>query len=91
MDGWLHARYYGVPRYISIYHGPPTRNSTTNPPIQNKPTGPLQPAASYGADLTGTLFQGEASGWNLSRLDNMIKLLPDELPGITSAMLYFGT
>lgn len=40
--------------------------------------------------MAGTLFQGEASGWNLSRLDNMIKLLPDELPGITSAMLYFG-
>ena len=60
-------------------------------PHQSKnQTGPLQPAASYGADMAGTLFQGEASGWNLSRLDNMIKLLPDELPGITSAMLYFG-
>lgn len=34
--------------------------------------------------------KGEASGWNLSKLDNMIKLLPDELPGITTAMLYFG-
>lgn len=40
--------------------------------------------------MAGTLFQGDASGWNLSKLDNMIKLLPDDLPGITTAMLYFG-
>lgn len=63
--------------------------SHTNPPT-NPNTGPLQPAASYGADMAGTLFQGDASGWNLSKLDNMIKLLPDDLPGITTAMLYFG-
>ena len=40
--------------------------------------------------MAGTLFQSDASGWNLSKLDNMIKLLPDNLPGITTAMLYFG-
>ncbi len=52
--------------------------------------GPLAPAPLYGADMSGTLFQDGASGWNLAELDNMIKLLPSNLPGITTAMLYFG-
>lgn len=45
--------------------------------------GPLAPAPLYGADLLGSLFDDDdpASGWNLSRLDNMIKLLPSNLPG----------
>ncbi|EWM21898.1 lysine-specific demethylase 4c isoform 1 [Nannochloropsis gaditana] len=52
--------------------------------------GPLAPPPLYGADMSGSLFRDRASGWNLSELDNMIKLLPSNLPGITTAMLYFG-
>lgn len=52
--------------------------------------GPMTPPPLYGADMSGSLFRDEASGWNLAELDNMIKLLPSNLPGITTAMLYFG-
>jgi hypothetical protein len=48
--------------------------------------GPLTPAPLYGADLQYSLFEDEeASGWNLSKLDNMIKLLPGNVPGKPSA------
>lgn len=47
-----------------------------------KSLGPLCETPMYGADLQGTLFgEDPASGWNLNRLDNMIKLLPSNLPG----------
>jgi len=52
--------------------------------------GPVTPPPLYGADMSGSLFRDGASGWNLAELDNMIKLLPSNLPGITTAMLYFG-
>jgi hypothetical protein len=52
--------------------------------------GPMTPPPLYGADMNGSLFRDEASGWNLAELDNMIKLLPSNLPGVTTAMLYFG-
>ena len=47
-----------------------------------KSLGPTCEAPMYGADLLGSLFGDDhASGWNLNRLDNMIKLLPRNLPG----------
>lgn len=65
--------------------------------------GPTMEASVYGADMEGSLFKGApACGWNVDRLENCLQLLRadaedgdtgDEffnLPGVTSAYLYFG-
>jgi len=64
--------------------------------------GPTMEASIYGADMEGSLFDGDsACGWNVDRLDSCLKLLradiPDgdagenfTLPGVTSAYLYVG-
>jgi jumonji domain-containing protein 2 len=68
-----------------------------------KRLGPTMEASQYGADMEGTLFDGEeACGWNVDQLESCLALLEadyknsDELeeqfrlPGVTSAYLYFG-
>ena len=64
--------------------------------------GPTMEPSNYGADVSGSFFQGaDACGWNVDKLDTCIQLLrvdlkdgeKDEtysLPGVTSAYLYFG-
>ena len=71
-----------------------------------KRLGPTMQPSVYGADMEGTLFDGdEACGWNVDRLESALALLgadmddegdvePGEpagrLPGVTTAYLYFG-
>jgi hypothetical protein len=44
-----------------------------------------------GADIPGTLFgDDKACGWNVNTLDTPLKEVA-KLPGISSAMLYFGS
>jgi hypothetical protein len=46
----------------------------------------------YGADMVGSLFEGEMfTPWNVNDLDNPLKLMSKDLPGISNAMLYFGS
>jgi jumonji domain-containing protein 2 len=49
--------------------------------------------AMYGADVIGSLFQGQNShsAWNLNKLDNILQAIPQKLPGVNAPMLYFGT
>ena len=46
----------------------------------------------YGADMVGTLFEGDEKVWNLDKLDTMLQkvLLQSELPGVLNSYLYFG-
>ena len=58
-----------------------------------KRLGPTMESPHYGADMEGSLFDGdEASGWNVDQLESCLGLLGDKanLPGVTSAYLYFG-
>jgi [histone H3]-trimethyl-L-lysine9/36 demethylase len=58
--------------------------------------GPTTPPSMYGADMEGSLFDGDqASGWSLESLDNCLQLLSAEkasaeMPGVTTPYLYFG-
>ncbi|CAM9571689.1 unnamed protein product [Chrysoparadoxa australica] len=44
----------------------------------------------YGADTLGSVFKEDDTSWNVSKLDTILQLLGENLPGITSSMLYFG-
>ena len=45
----------------------------------------------YGADMSGSLFGNDnACSWNLNKLDTMLQLIENTLPGITKSMLYVG-
>jgi [histone H3]-trimethyl-L-lysine9/36 demethylase len=40
----------------------------------------------------GSLFADAAGGWNLNNLQNfLVDLVGPDMPGVTQAMLYFGT
>jgi jumonji domain-containing protein 2 len=44
-----------------------------------------------GADIVGSLFGDDAAcGWNVNELDTPLKHLP-YVPGVSDAMLYFGS
>ena len=46
----------------------------------------------YGADQRGSLLDGMDCGeWNLQHLDTPLQVLPCEIAGVSSPMLYFGT
>ena len=46
----------------------------------------------YGADMVGSLFGDDpASSWNVNNLDSPLQLLGNDLPGVSNAMLYFGS
>eukprot|EP00947_MAST-08B_sp_MAST-8B-sp1_P006325 g6325.t1 len=50
------------------------------------------PAPVYGADCPGSLFnKAAACPWDPDRLDSVLSVLGKDLPGVTRAMLYFGT
>ena len=56
-----------------------------------KRLGPTMESSQYGADMEGSLFDGDdACGWNVDRLESCLGLLDGKLPGVTSAYLYFG-
>lgn len=45
----------------------------------------------YGADMVGSVFDEDCtSSWNLSNLPTILKLLGNDLPGVTNPMLYVG-
>ena len=46
----------------------------------------------YGADQVGSIFKDQfANGWNVAKLDTILRIgLPEDMPGITRPMLYFG-
>lgn len=57
--------------------------------------GPTTPPSIYGADMEGSLFDGDkASGWSLEGLDNCLQLLSaahcEDMPGVTTPYLYVG-
>ena len=58
--------------------------------------GPTTPPSMYGADMEGSLFDGDkASGWSLECLDNCLQLLSADqassaMPGVTTPYLYIG-
>jgi jumonji domain-containing protein 2 len=57
--------------------------------------GPTTPPSIYGADMEGSLFDGDkASGWSLEGLDNCLQLLSaascEGMPGVTTPYLYVG-
>lgn len=58
--------------------------------------GPTTPPSMYGADMEGSLFDGDpACGWSLQILDNCLQLLSadhasTEMPGVTTPYLYIG-
>jgi len=61
-----------------------------------KRLGPTTPPSMYGADMEGSLFNGnKANGWSLESLDNCLQLLSadeeaGEVPGVTTPYLYVG-
>lgn len=69
-----------------------------------KRLGPTMEAATYGADMEGSLFKdAHACGWNVDRLESCLCLLGADanegecdddkifhVPGVTSSYLYFG-
>lgn len=44
----------------------------------------------YGADMSGSFFGEDVKYWNLNHLDSMLKVMADDMPGITTPYLYFG-
>lgn len=44
----------------------------------------------YGSDSPGSLFDTEVQEWNLAKLPSLLPVIPHEIGGVTSAMLYFG-
>jgi len=59
-----------------------------------KRLGPTMEPSMYGADMEGSLFDGDtACGWSLQQLDNCLQLLSvgaGALPGVTTPYLYIG-
>ncbi|XP_055353424.1 uncharacterized protein LOC129599260 [Paramacrobiotus metropolitanus] len=44
----------------------------------------------YGADVPGSLFDSSVEEWNISRLPNLLELLPQKYQGANTPYLYFG-
>lgn len=44
----------------------------------------------YGADMLGSLFTDDFEHWNVAHLDNLLNTLPEDIPGVNTAYLYFG-
>jgi jumonji domain-containing protein 2 len=49
----------------------------------------------YGADVPGSLFVNSPKlthpSWNLNKLENLLRVIKDELPGVNSPMIYVGS
>ena len=44
----------------------------------------------YGADMPGSLFDDSTKEWNVARLENLLDVLGQKVPGVNTAYLYLG-
>lgn len=44
----------------------------------------------YGADMPGSLFDESTTSWNVAKLENLLDILGQNVPGVNTAYLYLG-
>ena len=44
----------------------------------------------YGADMPGSLFDDKTTSWNVAKLENLLDVLGQKVPGVNTAYLYLG-
>ncbi|KAI9816336.1 MAG: hypothetical protein M1832_005093 [Thelocarpon impressellum] len=44
----------------------------------------------YGADMPGSLFDDSTKDWNVAKLENLLDVLGQKIPGVNTAYLYLG-
>lgn len=44
----------------------------------------------YGADMPGSLFGDRTESWNVAKLENLLDVLGQKVPGVNTAYLYLG-
>ncbi|KAI9846192.1 MAG: hypothetical protein M1837_004306 [Sclerophora amabilis] len=44
----------------------------------------------YGADMPGSLFNDTTTSWNVAKLENLLDVLGQKVPGVNTAYLYLG-
>jgi hypothetical protein len=44
----------------------------------------------YGADMPGSLFDDTTESWNVAKLENLLDVLGQKVPGVNTAYLYLG-
>ncbi|KAL8868262.1 MAG: hypothetical protein Q9174_005104, partial [Haloplaca sp. 1 TL-2023] len=44
----------------------------------------------YGADMPGSLFEDSTTEWNVAKLENLLDVLGQKVPGVNTAYLYLG-
>ena len=44
----------------------------------------------YGADMPGSLFDESTTSWNVAKLENLLDVLGQAVPGVNTAYLYLG-
>ena len=44
----------------------------------------------YGADMPGSLFDDSTETWNVAKLENLLDVLGQKVPGVNTAYLYLG-
>lgn len=44
----------------------------------------------YGADMPGSLFDDGTESWNVSKLENLLDVIGQKVPGVNTAYLYLG-
>ncbi|MCJ1307357.1 Lysine-specific demethylase 4B [Agyrium rufum] len=44
----------------------------------------------YGADMPGSLFDDSTESWNVAKLENLLDVLGQNVPGVNTAYLYLG-
>ncbi|CAD6580385.1 MAG: hypothetical protein ASARMPRED_000204 [Alectoria sarmentosa] len=44
----------------------------------------------YGADMPGSLFDNSTKEWNVAKLENLLDVLGQSVPGVNTAYLYLG-
>ncbi len=44
----------------------------------------------YGADMPGSLFDDSTKNWNVAKLENLLDVLGQNVPGVNTAYLYLG-
>lgn len=44
----------------------------------------------YGADMPGSLFDDSTTQWNVAKLENLLDVLGQAVPGVNTAYLYLG-
>lgn len=44
----------------------------------------------YGADMPGSLFDDTTTSWNVAKLENLLDVLGQKVPGVNTAYLYLG-